>query len=179
MNRTHSQHRRRRGFSLVEVMVSTGLVVMLSVLLSNAWTWLGRPLLQTAARCSIAREADLALDCLARDLGGSLPESISGVLMADQFVGWAYPDGNALQLCFDSSSNPNGVADWAVPDTVILYQVTGNSLIRSNQLTGVDYVVAQNVASLNVQDPSGDLEIVLSFAYRGVSLSYTLVAKHP
>jgi len=164
---------------LIEVTISTTLVVMLSMLLSNAWTGLGRPLLKNAARCRIAQEADLALACLARDLGGTLPEGASGGKPSSQFVGWTHPGGNDLLLCFDSKSTPNGVADWAAPDTVIFYSVVANALVRSNELTGTDYVAAQNLESLNIQDLGGDLQITLAFAYRGVSLTYTLVAKKP
>ncbi len=97
---------------MVEVSISTGLVVMLSMLLSNAWIALGRPLLQTAGRCRIAQEADLAIACLTLDLGGCLPEGGGGVKLASQFVGWSYPGNTELMLCFDSGTDPNGVADW-------------------------------------------------------------------
>jgi hypothetical protein len=179
MNKIHCRRRHRRAFSMVEVTISTGLVVMLSMLLSNAWIGLGRPLLQNAARCHIAQEADLALACLSLDLGGCLPEGTAGVKLANQFVGWTYPDNAELMLCFDSATDPNSVADWGLPDTVVVYAVVGNTLVRSNQATGVEYVAAQNVSGLTVEDQSGDLRILLSFSYRGISQTYTMIAKRP
>lgn len=174
-----ARRRSRRGLSLVEVSVSTGLVVLLSMLVSNAWIGLGRPLLRTAERCRIAQEADLALASLARDLGGALPEGSSGGKAAGQFVGWLHPAGAALLLCFDSPTSPNGSPDWGLPDTVVSYEVIGTSLVRTNQATGVEFVAAENVESLIVQDAGTDFQITLTFEYRGTQQSYNLIAKKP
>ncbi len=179
MNRQRKLDHSRRGFSLVEVSVSTFLVVLLTTLLSNAWIWLGRPLVQSAGRCRIAQEADLALACLSRDLGGCLPEGTTGLQGANQFVGWTCPGGVELMLCFDSSTAPNGLPDWAGPDTVVVYQLANGALVRSNLSTGVDYVAAQNVDSLSVATVGTDMEITLTFAYRGSTAAYTMIAKSP
>lgn len=179
MTRRHAVARNRRGFSLVEVTVSTCLVVILTTLLSNAWSWLGRPLVQSTARCRIAQEADLALACLSRDLGGCLPEGSTGQQGANQFVGWTWPGNVELMLCFDSNTAPNALPEWAAPDTVVVYQLVNGALVRSNLANGVEYVAARNVDSFFVEGVGADLQITLTFAYRGITTTYTMIAKSP
>jgi prepilin-type N-terminal cleavage/methylation domain-containing protein len=171
----------RRGFSLVEVSVVSGLLVALAMLLADAWSAFGSPLVETAFRCRLDQEAHMALASLARDLGGSLGDTTgrTGSKLASQFVGWTEPGGSQLWLCFDSPTNPNGLADWAAPDTVVSYQIDGNSLTRWNQLTGTTFVVAGNVTQLQAQDLGGSVEIWLTFQYRDISQTYTLIANSP
>ena len=173
--------RHRRGFSLIEVSVTSGLLVLLSMLIGNAWIGLGRPLLNTAHRCRVAEESTLALACLARDLGGCLPgdEGVVGAKSTYTLVGRTQPGGTELWLCFDGGNSPNGVADWVAPDVVISYSVVDHALVRSNQAAGTDFVVARNVDSLALADLGGEVEITLAFTYRAVSQTYTLVAKDP
>lgn len=180
--RTSSKKSSRRGFSLVEVTVSSGLLVLLSVQIANTWVGLGRPLLETIYRCRIAEEAHMALSCLARDLGGCLPgdEGASGRKNQNLLVGRTQPGGSELWLCFDGSSSPNGSADWLAPDTVISYALVDNALVRTNQADGTEYVVARHVEGFQVSDVGGgEVTIDLTFACRGTTQSYTLVAKDP
>jgi hypothetical protein len=116
---------------------------------------------------------------LASDLGGCLPEGSTGVKQASQFVGWSAPTESAFWLCFDSATTPNGLADWAAPDQVVVYQVSNGALLRWNQMTGDEIVVAQNVASLDVQGAGTTLELTLSLAHQGVTQTYTLIAEQP
>jgi prepilin-type N-terminal cleavage/methylation domain-containing protein len=171
----------RRGFSLVEVSVVTGLLAAFAMLLADAWGAFGSPLVESAFRARLDQEAALALDSLARDLGGSLGDNTGriGSKLASQFVGWMAPAGSQLWLCFDSTTSPNGIADWAAPDTVITYEVNANALVRSNQLTGTNFVVAGNVVALQAQDLGGTTQITLTFQYRDVSQTYTLMASSP
>jgi hypothetical protein len=129
---THRTRHARRGFSLAEVSVASGLLVMLAALLSSAWTGLGRPMLNSAYRSIIAKEAGLALACLARDFGGGLPEGSTGGKLQYQLVGRTQPGGDQLWLCFDGGSAPNGLADWVSPDVVLIYRVIDGALVRSD-----------------------------------------------
>ncbi|HVC98346.1 MAG TPA: hypothetical protein VND64_32045 [Pirellulales bacterium] len=171
----------RRGFSVAEVSVVSGLLVSLAVLLSNAWIGMARPLLETTFQCRVAQEADLALAALARDLGGSLSDvgGRTGSQASCQFVGWTTPGGTQLWLCFDSATNPNGIADWGPPDTVISYEVVSNTLVRLNQTTGTSFVVASNINSMELQNSGGAVQITLAFQYRDISQTYTLTASSP
>jgi prepilin-type N-terminal cleavage/methylation domain-containing protein len=175
-------HRRgRRGFSLVEVSIVSGLMAVLAVMLANAWSGLGRPLLEAAVRTRLAQEADLALASLSRDLGGYLSDTVgrTGGKATYLFVGRLQPGGSQLWLCFDGGSSPNGQADWAPPDTVISYEVVGNALVRWDQTAGTSFVVARNVNSFQLQDLGNELQISLTLSFRTVSQTYTLIAKDP
>jgi type II secretory pathway component PulJ len=171
----------RRGFSLVEVSVASGLLVALTMLLAEAWSGMARPLLQTAFRCRLNQEADLALAALARDLGGSLSDNAGrlGSKLSSQFVGWTEPAGTQLWLCFDGGTSPNGLPDWAPPDTVISYEVVANSLVRADQTGSGAFVVARYVSDMQLRDLGTELQIAISFQYRDISQTYTLVAKRP
>jgi prepilin-type N-terminal cleavage/methylation domain-containing protein len=182
MKQTISIRRARRGFTLVEIMVVSGLLVVLAVLVSNAWAGLGRPLVNVATQCRLANEANAAAACLARDLCGSLADTQGrlGAKTAYQFVGRMQPGNAQLWLCFDSGTNPNGKADWGPPDTVIVYQLAGNTLVRWNQTAGTNFTVAQNVSSFNVQDlGGGQVQIMLTFQYRNLTQTYTWIALDP
>lgn len=159
-----------------------GLLALLSLLLSAAWVGFGRPAATTIARCRVAQQASLAVAALSSDLGGYLSDSagrLGGTSQAP-FVGRMQPNGNELWLCFDGGTTPNGIADWASPDTVIIYRLQGNSLIRTNQGGGESFTVANDVQSFAVQDMGGGLfQIQLQFAYRDVTRTYTLMARDP
>ncbi len=169
----------RRGFSLIEISVATTLVVMLAMLLSAAWTMLGKPMIQTVALCTIAQEADVALAYLASDLGGCPPAAAAGDKKSSQFVAWSVPNDNEFLLCFDSATDPNGLADWAAPDHVISYQILNNALVRYDDATGESSVVAQDVQRMNVEIVDDVLQLTLTFNRRDVTQTYNLVAGKP
>ncbi len=172
---------RRRGFTLVEAAVGTGLFALLSYLICQAWAGLGRPAADVAARARVASEARLAVAALARDLGGSLanPEGRLGVKELSRVVGRLQPGGTQLWLCLDGGTAPNGTADWAAPDTVIIYEVQDRKLVRWDQTAGTTIVVARDVDSLSTQNLGDSVRIVLTLSYRTVSRTYTLVARDP
>src|SRR5262249_37388091 len=119
MNGRVTKPKVRGGFTLVEALVVSGLLVVLAYLLGQTWSGLGRPTADLAAWGRVAQEARLASAALSRDLGGSLDsaEGRTGQKELGKFVGRMQPGGTELWLCFDGSSTPNGVADWAAPDT--------------------------------------------------------------
>ena len=63
----------RKGFTLLEVTIVSGLMVFLAVLLSSAWTGVGRSTTDLIARSQLLQEMNLAVAAISRDLGGSLP----------------------------------------------------------------------------------------------------------
>lgn len=178
---TSRQFRLRRGFSLVEVSIVSGLMAVLAVLLANAWSGLGRPLLDATVHARLAQEADLALAALSRDLGGYLSDTAgrTGGKSTYPVVGRLQPGGSQLWLCFDGGSTPNGQADWAPPDTVISYEVVASALVRWDQTAGTSFVVARNVDSFYLQDLGSEVQITLTLSFRSVSQTYTLIAKDP
>ena len=169
---------KRSGFTLIESAVVSGLLALLALLLTEAWIGLGRPLAQAIGSCRVAQEANLALTSLARDLGGSQP-GIVGSPERGRLVGRLAVDGSELWICYDGGGAPNGVADWAPPDTVIVYLVRANQLLRQNQLTGEVFVAAANVEAMELADLGNGIDIRLTFRYRDTARTFTIVAKDP
>jgi type II secretory pathway component PulJ len=170
------------GFTMLEVMLASGLMTLLVVLIGQVWSGLGGPSAAMVARCRVAQEARLALTSLCADLGGFLANSEGrlGTQAAYPFVGRLQPGQAELWLCFDGGINPNGVADWGPPDTVIQYSVKAGQLIRWDQTAGTHFTVARNVDRLHVQDlGGGQVQLQLTFTYRQVTQSFTLIARNP
>ena len=63
------RHGRRRGFTIVEMVVTGFLMALVGILLGNAWAAFARPAIATVARCRVAQEANLAAEALAFDAG--------------------------------------------------------------------------------------------------------------
>jgi type II secretory pathway component PulJ len=172
----------RQGFTVLEATVVSTLMAMLALLLSSAWSAVGRPAAELTGRSQLVQEMDLAIAALSRDLGGSLAEPASrlGTKKQGQWVGWMQPASSQLWLCFDGGTSPDGQPDWGQFDTVIVYQLVSNKLVRWNQGTGATFTVARNVDSMNVTAEGADaIRIVLSFKYRQLTRTCTLIAKLP
>jgi type II secretory pathway component PulJ len=174
------KHRSRRcGFTLVEATVTSGLMAILAVLLSSLWAGCGRPATDVIARCRVAQEMNLAVGALARDLGGSLAGGAGrlGRQSDAQFVGWMLPGDMQLWLCFDGGMPPNGLPDWAPPDTVIAYLVEGDALVRWDQTANTSFTVARHIDNMQLVVEGDQLEIQLTFSYRKITRTCTLLAR--
>lgn len=175
---SYKDSRRRGGFTLMEVTVVSGLMVFLTVLLSSAWSGIGKTTVDLVARGQIAQEMDIATAFLGRDFGGSLPTpagSLQGTRQAGKLLAWrrSLTAPTVLEFCYDSGSNPNGAADWLnfdSSDTVIQYSWDQNThaLIRTQLRTGTTpraFTVARNVDSLDFTlDGDGTLHVTLTLA---------------
>lgn len=171
----------RKAFTLVEVLIAAGLMAFLAVVLARLWQGAGRATVDLIVAGRLNQEANLAVAALQRDLGGCLPGpgGRPGTKGAHQFVGRLQPSGSELWLCFDGGASPNGVADWASPDAVIIYRVAAGQLLRVDQTAGTSFTVARHVDSLSVVDLGGSTRITLTFSYRGTTRAYTLTARDP
>ncbi len=172
----------RRAFTLLEVTVVSGLTVFLAVLLSSAWSAIGRPASDLAGRGQIVQEMELAVTTLSRDLGGSSvnPSARLGDKSVGRWVGWTQPGNNQLWLCFDGGTEPNGQADWTDPDSVIVYHLDGDTLLRWDHNAGTTFAVARDLTDLAVTAEGTDaVRIVLSFESRGITRTCTLIARSP
>jgi prepilin-type N-terminal cleavage/methylation domain-containing protein len=179
---------RQRGFTLLEVTIVSGLMAFLAVLLSAAWTSVGRSSSDLIVRGRIAQEIDLAMAALSRDLGGSLsdPASRLGAKKQGQWVGWtavaddANPPNTKLLLCFDGGTDPNGQPDWALPDNMVVYQLESNALTRWDQNANTTFTVARYVDGFVVAPEDADaVRIVLTFKYRKLTRTCTLIVRSP
>jgi prepilin-type N-terminal cleavage/methylation domain-containing protein len=178
---------RRGGFTLIEMMVVCFMLSLLATMMAGAWSAFGKPAVNVDARCRIAQEASLAAESLARDLSGYLPNSgaLPGGQASAKFVGRMEPENTALWLCFDSQASPNRTADWASPDTVIVYQLSGDQLVRSDQEAGTTVVIARYLTSFQAADQGVDesgnhiVSLQLSFSYRNIQRTYNLIGVDP
>lgn len=173
--------RSRFGFTLLEVAVVSALMAFLCLLLSATWSGLVRPTADLVHRTRIAQEANLAAASLVRDLAGSLPnpEGRVGLKTQFRFVGRMQPSNNQLWLCFDGGPTPNGIADWGSPDTLIVYEVKENCLIRLDQSSSTTYTVARFVEQFDVQDLGDRVQLKITLQHRGITQTYTLIARDP
>jgi prepilin-type N-terminal cleavage/methylation domain-containing protein len=174
--------RRRNGFTLIEMTVVCFMSALLASLMAGAWAAFGGPAVDVDARSRIAQEASLAAESLVRDLSGFQPGSgsVAGVKGLGKFVGRMEPENTALWLDFDGGSPPNGTADWASPDAVIVYEVVGDRLVRTDSSAGTSVSVARYLTSFQATDlGNGSVSLQLSFSYRGYQRTYNLIGVDP
>jgi type II secretory pathway component PulJ len=169
---------RRTGFTVLEFMLTSLLMTILAVVTAGAWSGLGRPSVDAVVRCRIHQEAEMALESLACDLSGALGEqSPQGARDAGRLVGRRIV-GSQLQLCFEGEPL-NGAADWATPDTLVTYDLQGQCLTRSNQQSGTTLTVARCVQSVQWTELPDGIRADLTISYRGLSRTFTFVARDP
>jgi type II secretory pathway pseudopilin PulG len=169
--------RTRSAYTLIEVLLVSSLMTMLAIIVAGVWSGMGGPIIDAISRARVAQEANMAAAALARDFGGNLDlnEGSGGALSDGKLIGVAHPGGTILRLCFDGGASPNGTPEWTDPDTVISYQVDNGNLIRWNELSGATFVVARYVDSLELSDVNEGVEIRLTYTFRKVTRTYTLV----
>jgi type II secretory pathway pseudopilin PulG len=172
---------RRAGFTVMELVIVSGLLALLAVLLSEAWVGFGRPAVDAAATGRLAQEANLAAEALARDFGGGLPGPAGrpGTKAQGRLVGRMQPGNSQLWLCYDGGPAPNGMADWGSPDAVVTYQLQADLLVRSDSSSGASIVVARHLSGLALADLGGRVQVQLTFTYRDLTRTYTLIGIGP
>ncbi len=177
---------RRRGFSMMEMIVASMLAALLGMLLAQACVTFGRPALEVEARARISQESILAAQSLACDLGGFLADSPgrTGIYPQTsppspyQFVDWDFsqgsPPGTVLLLNFQGLSSGEPI--------VIKYELLGNQLVRSNSSTGLTTTIANYVTGFTVEPDPGNascVQINITIAFRYFSATYTLIGVPP
>ncbi len=167
--------KRQSGFSLVEMSVVTTMMAFLSIMLSSLWSSFGRAAVDTVAQARVVSAANMAVDSLRRDLGGSLPGANTGFSYMGVIVGQTVTSDKRLMLCFDGGA-ANEIADWSAPDTVIVYELRGDQLLRTNQQDGTTFVAAEKIAAFNPTQLSGGIRIEMTVEYRGFTRNYTLIS---
>ena len=159
-------------------MLVCALMTFLVMLISGTWTGVGRSVVNAIARCRVTQEANLATESLSRDFSGSLAEQATGRRQLGSMVGCMAVSGRELWLCYDGEPL-DGKPHWeAHDDTVIVYAVQDNRLVRSNS-QGTAFVVAGNVEQMQLTRLDGVVTIDLTFKYRNIVQTYTFEAKGP
>jgi type II secretory pathway component PulJ len=171
--------RTRRGFTVLEATVASTLVGFQALLIAAAWSGLGRPLRDTTALVEIQEEAQRAANFLAEDFGGQIDSALLGKKKKGKKAGKMAVGQAQLRLCFDGGSDPNGVADWADPDTVVTYSLQSGELLRTNQSTGGVAMVARYVEEVKVKDQGNGMSVEITFDHQGVRRKYVFLGMDP
>ena len=104
--------RRRRGSTIVELTITSALMVVVAVILSRTWAIFGRSAISTMARARVAQEANLAAAALANDIGllARLPENCT-----DTRYGNIQPgiDGTSLSFSIDDGTGTTRIIQYA------------------------------------------------------------------
>jgi prepilin-type N-terminal cleavage/methylation domain-containing protein len=174
---------RRNGFTLIELTIVSGLMAFLAVLLSSAWTSMGKSSTNLITRGQLVQEMNLAAASLSRDLGGSLPDPTSrvGGKNLAQWIGWTHPGNSQLHLTYNGGASPDTIISYYIdndPDT----SLTTKILVRHDQSAGTLFTVAKYVDSNGFQvfdDTSDTIRIVLTFKYRDLTRTCTITARTP
>lgn len=119
------------GFTLLELMVVSVLMLLLSLITAQMWRYFSAQSSNLTQRSGAAQELRFALDCIAQDMGS---------------VRWALPSGaDALML---STRGPAGA------DITVVYSVSDNKLMRVDQSTGVSVPIADRITGFVVENIS-------------------------
>ena len=130
------------GFTVIEVAVVGGLMAFLALLLSSAWTGIGRATVDLTARAQLAQEMDLALMALSGDLA-RYAVSPQGQLSAPWSIDYTDPSNPALKIQLDNGNTIAYQRDtsdaWKQNNLIRIYNSPGSP--------GLDceFTVARNV----------------------------------
>ncbi len=116
--------RGRGGFSIVEVVVVSLMMTLLSSILYTVWTGFCRPARDAATRCRLATEANLAVFALSQDLSGNL----LGVQIAPDTASGAQAGQVCLQLLSENADRST---------STLTYRLSGNRLVRDDSTTEI------------------------------------------
>ena len=153
------------GFTLLELLIAAMLSIGLAMVTAQFWVYFSRQLGDLKARARVAQELRFAVDTMARDMGaavGATPIGSDGVLVCKD-------DGDA-----------NGLAEWAAPDKLIRYSLVDGQLVREDQTSGVEIVVADNVSVFAVEDVSASvLQMTITVERGDVSRQAAMLWSRP
>ena len=153
---------RRRGYTLIEMAVTSFLMTLLSMLLILAWKAFGIPAVEVESRARLALAANLAAESLARDLGGyqtrlegrSGPMDAVKVYRLYKFDRRLDPDDThpyPLRIRFlreDQAANPASLTVSYFVDA------SSHTLVRLEEESGAATTVATHITDFHVT-PAG------------------------
>lgn len=142
----------RKAFSLLEVTIAAMLSSLVVILASTVAVDIGRGFTEGIAEARIATEFRILTGTLQRDFAGSLPEARTGPVKQWRLVGRQLVSDTELRLCFDADED--GSVDW-VDDRIITYLLDDGQLIRSDSVSGTEFVVAENLSFLEFSIDAG------------------------
>ncbi len=138
MNRARAQRcAARGGASIVEMMIAGMLGLVVLTVGVNLCQWVGRAAAQARARDRGVHELKMATDMIAKDLGMAVAVQAAS--------------GDRLRIAIDGPPL-DGTTYWAAPDRVISYQLTGDGLVRHDELSDERFVVARPFETFAVEE---------------------------
>ena len=178
MNR-RTPHIRRFAFTLVEVMIATAITAFLFLMMSGMWRGLMGSMNDSLTDARIAQEAHFVLEIMRRDLGGFLPGKEKEKKDENKLVGLLATGSKQFMLCFDDDK-ADGDPEWAKPDTVIVYEVQDEQLLRIEQTDKGKYiVVASHVTNFTPTQLADGVRVDFTITIEDISKTYTLICQGP
>ena len=172
-------HIRRFAFTLVEVMVATAITAFLFLMMSGMWRGLMGSMNDSLTDARISQEAHFVLEIMRRDLGGFLPGKEKEERDENKLVGLLATGSKQLMLCFDDDK-ADGEPEWGNPDTVIVYEVQDEQLLRIEQTDkGKFIVVANNITDFTPTQLADGAQVDFTVTFEGISKTYTLICQGP
>lgn len=160
--RTH----KAAGFTLAELLLVSVLMMGVSMVTAQTWRYLGVDIVNLRNRVRLSQELRIAVESISRDMGA--------------VVGATPVDGDSVLLCQDGGKTPNGQADWGKPDIVLQYYVSDGKLIRKDQSTGTEIVIASDVSNFTVEYLTGSvLRMIVEVQRRDVARKVTFIWSSP
>lgn len=158
--------RKRRGFTLLELLIAAGLSVGMVLITAQFWRYYSRQLEDLKARAHVAQELRIALGAIRRDMGPAVGATPVG---ADQVL-----------LCIDGGPDPDGTAEWGAPDTLVTYSLVNGKLVRTDQASGVEIVLVDHVSGFTVEDITASLlQMTVAIEKGGISRQMVLRWSRP
>jgi len=164
--------------SLLEVTIGSMMVAVVTMMAASIAVDMTRNTTESIRRTRVATQARLAIESFRRDFGGNDPDQRSGDRSQWRLIGRQIPNAGELRLCYDS--DVDGTADWIAPDRVITYTLDEGQLIRSDQISGNEIIVADLIDEINFSVTGGsffpttgsEIRIEIEFALGDVEKSY-------
>lgn len=158
---------RRKGFTVIEMSVATGLMTLLAVILSSSWRDLGRATVDLIARVQLAQEMDYVAASLSRDLGGCMADKDATATFP--FSSWSVntsdPNNNSLTISVgDTDSHKityrrdtSNTDPWKRNNLVRIYAASDDTEISR-------FTVARNVDNITLSSDSNTLTMTVDFS---------------
>jgi prepilin-type N-terminal cleavage/methylation domain-containing protein len=164
--------RRRRAFTLMELMVVNVLMGLLMVLIAGAWRAFGPICVEVIARSRLAGEANVAAFALHNDMNPATPLTLSSIQPNN--------DGSSFTMTYSDQSTVtySFVPPTDYSATPLQSNYADGRLVRQAG-TGPSVTIAKHVDAMAVlNDQSNPVNLTISFFYRGSRSQYTFQAYH-
>ena len=166
MRRSRARRRGPGGFSVVEIVIVSFLMALLSSIIGAIWMAFCLPALDVAARCQIVQEANLAASSLARDCGGYYcePGGYPSTLSDYRYNGCVFNTDGSLQIKFQSTK-----ASGQQIGPSIIYKLSGTQLVRSSDAGQTWTTIATGLTAFGDATLPGDpgTAVLMTFLAQG------------